>query len=120
MPRPRDPIRDFPGKRWLNVVLRTVHLVGIVLFGAALLGAGSLPLGATVIVASGLSMLALDTWSKPAHLREIAGFGVLVKLGLIALASALPQMALPAFWTLVVFSTLLAHAPGRVRHRRLF
>jgi len=102
------------------MVLRTVHIVGIVLFGAALLGAGSLPLGAMVILASGFSMLALDTWSKPSHLREIAGFGVLVKLALIGLVSTLPQLALPAFWTLVVFSTLLAHAPGHVRHRRLF
>lgn len=120
MARPSDPIRDFPGKRWLNMLLRTIHIVGVVLFGAALLGAGSPPLGATVILASGLSMLAIDTWSKPEHLCEIAGFGVLLKLALIGLISVLQQLALPAFWILVVFSTLLAHAPGHIRHRRLF
>lgn len=120
MPRPRAPIRDFPGKRWLNVLLRTVHIVGIVLFGAALLGTGNLPLGATVILASGFSMLAIDTWSKPEHLSEIAGFGVLLKLALIGLVSVLPQLALPAFWILIVFSTLLAHSPRHIRHRRLF
>lgn len=116
----RTDIRDFPGKRWINIILRATHIVGIVLFGAALLGAGGIPLGAMVIVTSGLSMLALDTWSKPAHLREIAGIGVVVKLFLIGLAGASPALSLPAFWCVLVFSTVLAHAPGRFRHRRIF
>lgn len=120
MPRPREHIRDFPGKRWLNVALRTVHLLGIVLFGAALLGAGSIPLGAALTLASGLAMFAVDTWANPAHLREVAGFGMLVKLALIALATVQATLALPVFWTLIVLSTLLSHAPGNFRHRRLF
>lgn len=120
MPRPREHIRDFPGKRWLNVALRTVHILGIVLFGAALLGAGSIPLGAGVTLVSGLAMFAVDTWANPAQLREIAGFGLLVKLALIGLATAVSSLALPVFWTLIVLSTLLSHAPGNFRHRRLF
>lgn len=120
MPRAREPIRDFPGKRWLNVALRTVHILGIVLFGAALLGAGSVPLGAGVTLVSGLAMFAIDTWANPAHLREVAGFGMLAKLALISLATVQPGLALPAFWTLIVLSTLISHAPGNFRHRRLF
>ncbi|WP_434516183.1 hypothetical protein AB6Q56_06010 [Dechloromonas sp. ARDL1] len=120
MPRPREHIRDFPGKRWLNVALRTVHLLGIVLFGAALLGAASIPLGAALTLTSGLGMFAVDTWANPAHLREVAGFGMLVKLALIALATLQPALALPVFWTLIVLSTLLSHAPGNFRHCRLF
>ena len=30
--------RDFPGRRWLSISLRSLHLVGVVLLGAALLG----------------------------------------------------------------------------------
>ncbi|MDS4014545.1 MAG: hypothetical protein RKP46_09340 [Candidatus Accumulibacter sp.] len=115
-----DAFRDFPGRRWLNVALRTVHLVGIVLLGAALLGAGNVVAGASLTLVSGLSMLAVDTWTNAAHLREVAGFGVLVKLLLLGLASAQPALVLPIFWLLIVLSALLAHAPSRLRHRRLF
>jgi hypothetical protein len=31
-----------------------------------------------------------------------------------------PATALPVFWVILVLSTLLAHAPGALRHRRLF
>lgn len=120
MPRPRDNLRDFPGRRWLNLSLRTAHIAGIVLLGAALLGAGELPLGAWLTFISGLGMFAGDAWANPAHVREVAGLGVLVKLALVAVMALYPPASLPLFWTILVVSTLLSHAPGNLRHRRLF
>jgi hypothetical protein len=120
MPRPRDSIRDFPGKRWLNLVLRGAHLIGIVLLGAGLLGSGHTALGASITFASGLGMFAIDTWANPAHLRETAGFGVLVKLALVGVMIWDGSYALPIFWALLLLSTLLSHAPGSFRHRQLF
>ena len=116
----RDEVRDSPGRRWLNLSLRTVHLAGIVLLGAALLGAGEAGTAAWLTLISGLAMFAGDAWANPAHLREVAGFGVLAKLGLVALMVAHPASALPVFWAILVLSTLLSHAPGALRHRRLF
>lgn len=120
MPRQRAAIRDFPGKRWLNLALRAVHLGGLVLLGASLLGAGHTGLGAAVIFVSGLAMFAIDTWANPAHLREVAGFGVLVKLLLVGLMAVQPAWALALFWLVLAISTLLSHAPGAFRHRKLF
>lgn len=120
MARPRDNIRDFPGKRWLNLSLRTVHIGGLVLLGAALLGNAGAQASAMVVVASGLGMFAIDTWANPAHLRETAGFGVLVKLLLVALMALQPGWALPLFWLVLVISTILSHAPAHFRHRQLF
>ena len=120
IPRRRDTIRDFPGKRWLNVALRTIHLGGLVALGAGLLGAGHVSLGATITLGSGLAMFTIDTWANPAHLRETAGFGVLVKLLLVGLMAWQPAYALPIFWIVLVLSTLLSHAPGSFRHRQLF
>ncbi|PKO35508.1 MAG: hypothetical protein CVU34_04245 [Betaproteobacteria bacterium HGW-Betaproteobacteria-7] len=120
MPRNNVTIRDFPGKRWLNVGLRSLHLIGIVLFGAALLGAGSIAWSAGVVVVSGGLMFAIDTWAHPGQLREVSGFGVVIKLLLVGLVAWLPDLALPLFWTLLILSTLLSHAPGSLRHRRLF
>ncbi len=120
MLKQRDNVRDFPGRRWLNLSLRTVHLSGIILLGAGLLGAGNVTAGAWLTLISGLAMFAGDAWANPAHLREVAGFGVLAKLGLVALMVAHPASALPVFWAILVISTLLSHAPGAIRHRRLF
>ena len=77
----RDEVRDFPGRRWLNLSLRTVHLAGIVLLGAALLGAGKAGTAAWLTLISGLAMFAGDAWANPAHLREVAGFGAAGVLG---------------------------------------
>ena len=93
MPRPRDKIRDFSGKRWLNVALRTLHVCGIILLGASLTGAAPPLLAVVLTVISGGLMFAIDLWANPGHIRETAGFGVLVKLLLVggmALSPAIP------------------------------
>lgn len=120
MPRQRDHVRDFPGRRAINLGLRSLHLASIVLLGAALLGAGDTALGAWLTLVSGAGMFAGDVWANPAHLREIAGCGVLLKLLLVAVMATQPAFALPIFWSILVLSALLSHAPGALRHRRLF
>ena len=120
MPRQRDHVRDYPGRRGLNLGLRSLHLVGIVLLGAALLGAGDIALGTWLTLLSGAGMFAGDAWTNPGHVREVAGCGVLLKLVLVALMAFVPALALPIFWIILVLSTLLSHAPGALRHKRLF
>ena len=107
MPRPRANARDFPGRRWLNLSLRTVHLGCIVLLGAALLGHGDTTPGAALTLLSGLAMFAGDAWANPAHLREVAGCGVILKLVLVALMVIYPAGAPSLFWLILVLSTLL-------------
>lgn len=112
--------RDFPGRRWLVVFLRAAHLAGVVGVGAGLL-AGSASAGpfAGLLVISGLLMAALDAWSNPVWLRELAGLSLLVKLVLL-LWFAADEAARPAlFWIILVFSTLFSHAPASFRHRQL-
>ena len=65
---------------------------------------------------SGLAMLAIDARSNPAHWCEIAGVGLLVRLALIGLAASNPGLVLAVFWSLIVLSTELSHAPGSCRH----
>ena len=119
MPRPRDNVRDFPGRRWLNLSLRTIHLGGIVLLGAALLGAGEIAPGAWLTLLSGLGMFAGDAWANPAHLREVAGVGVLLKLLMVAAMAVQPGWALALSWATLAISALLSHAPGALRHHKL-
>lgn len=116
MPRKPMTARD-TALRWINVILRGLHLAAVILLGAALLGA---PLVSTqvaiAVAASGFAMLALDVWRKPQHLREAAGIAVLLKLVLVGwmVFDAAAQHVL--FWVIVAGSAISAHAPARFRH----
>ena len=122
MPKARAPDslrHDFPGRRWVIVALRALHLVAVVVLGAQLLGApaaaGWPAAGvAAVVLGSGLAMLGLDLLAHRQHLRTIAGLTALVKLLLVAILALAPALWL--FWTLVVLSALVSHAPATFRH----
>lgn len=107
--------------RWLNVLLRGLHLAAVVLLGAALLGA-PLPAdrAAHGVALSGFAMLALDLWKKPGHLREVAGFAVVLKLLLVGWMAVDVAARLPLFWLVVAASAVFAHAPASFRHRVLW
>lgn len=104
-------------RRWLNVILRGLHLVSVIVLGASLLGApvsgGSAALG---VALTGFAMLALDIWKKPGHLREVAGIAVLMKLLLVAWMAMDATSRPILFWLIVASSAVFAHAPASFRH----
>lgn len=107
----------FPLQRWLNVVLRGLHLVAVIVLGAALLGAPLASDGAVIgLWTTGLAMLASDTWSKPSHLREVSGFAVLIKVVLVGWMAADEASRPLLFWFVVAGSAVFAHAPAKFRH----
>jgi hypothetical protein len=113
--------RSVPLQRWINVALRGLHLAAMILMGAALLGAPVAPTPATLGVAgTGFAMLALDTWSKPGHLREASGIAVLVKLVFVCWMALDESSRLVLFWLIVAGSAVFAHAPARFRHAVVF
>lgn len=114
------PAKPPPLRRWLNVFLRSFHLVGVIVLGAALLGAPvSGGTAAAAVALSGLLMFALDLWSYPGQLREVAGTVVLAKLALAGWM-ALDENARPVvFWLVVLGSSISSHAPAQFRHRKL-
>ena len=122
MPPPLKPTnkRDFPGRRWLSITLRSLHLVGVVLLGAALLGHGEQQTGGVLMFASGLAIYGIDLWCNPKHFGELAGVFILGKLLLVGLMLILPAYSVPIFWTLVITSSLVSHATGTFRHIRIF
>ncbi|MEW6514260.1 MAG: hypothetical protein AB1443_09675 [Pseudomonadota bacterium] len=115
---PRKPMTALDTTlRWANVILRGLHLVAVILLGAALLGAPQVGTKVAIAVAAtGFAMFALDIWRKPQHLREVAGIAVLLKLVLVGwmVFDAAAQHIL--FWVIVAGSAIAAHAPARFRH----
>lgn len=103
--------------RWINVVLRGLHLCAVILLGAALLGASAgISHAASAVAATGFAMLALDVWRKPHHLREASGIVVLLKLALVVWMVFDAAMQQTLFWLIVAGSAVSAHAPARFRH----
>lgn len=113
-----SPIRPKSGfRRWLNVLLRGLHLAAVIVVGAGLLGAPvRTPWAIGVMAASGVAMFALDLWQKPGYLREVAGLAVLAKLLLVTWMAVDAEARFVLFWLIVVMSAIFAHAPGSVRH----
>lgn len=115
----KDPARDFPGKRWVVNLLRAIHLVGVVGLGAGVLGdipeARWFAFGMAAL-ATGLTILFLDAWSRPGYFREYVGLAMAGKLILLGILLAWPAQRAVLFWLILVFSVLFAHAPASLRH----
>ena len=115
-------VRDFPGRRWLSVFLRGAHLVAVIQFSAIVLHAvpeTELPYAGIAVLVSGALVWLLDLWSRPSHLVEGAGLSMLLKLALLALMLAAPNLRVPLFWIIVGWSAVFSHAPARFRNARL-
>lgn len=109
--------KDSELERWIAVLLRSVHLAGVVWVGAFVV-AGQ-PIGRTpalLMLVSGLVMLAMDLRAGRIALREVAGAFVLVKLLLVAWMALDPRQAVWVFWLLLVASSVASHAPKDFRH----
>lgn len=109
--------RGSEAERWLALLLRTVHLAGVVALGASLLGAPVVrAVAGAVVLASGVWLLLQDLRAGRMALRELAGAVVLAKLLAMAWVAWADRHALEVYWALLVFSSLSSHAPKRWRH----
>lgn len=114
--------RRFPGQRWLNVALRSVHLCAVAGLGAGFLH--GLPAAAWhpwlwAALMSGSALVALFVWTDGRWLAQPPGLAVGAKLGLLAIALHRPDAGAALFLAVVAISAVFAHAPARVRHRVL-
>lgn len=117
-------MRDLPGGRWLRIVLRTLHLIGIAGVGAAYLYDVDEALWQPYLlltIFSGLALLLSEVWSHGIWLIQLRGLSILVKCAVLGVGLLLPHSASPLVLILVVaISGVIAHAPGRVRYYSLW
>lgn len=110
--------RTFPGNRWANIILRSLHLVGVTGMSGGFLfdlpEVQYLPFWHLAITAGSLLVL-LYLWENGRWLLQLKGMVVIFKLFLLVLISLLPQWRAELFVLIIVISGLVAHAPGKVR-----
>jgi len=109
-------------ERAASIALRTAHLACVVALGAALLGAPVPRSGAGLaVLGSGALLFATELAARRMHVLDLAGLAVLAKLIVVALLALWPgadAAAAPAFWALLVVSSVSSHAPKGLRHWR--
>ncbi|MEH6627640.1 MAG: hypothetical protein V7739_14445 [Motiliproteus sp.] len=121
--------RDFAGKRWIKIALRTLHLMGLAGIGGAYFYTVEASLWLPflwITMISGLLMLAVEVWSHGIWLLQLRGLAILFKIGLLSISALLPAAFDPALIMVVILiSSVISHAPGRLRyyspfyHRRI-
>ena len=111
--------RSFPGQRSANVILRTLHLIGIAGIGAAYLYApvspGWWPYFYLALI-SGVGLAGLYLRSNGVWLVQLRGQVILLKLLLLLLLPILPDLQSGLFLAVIILSGWIAHAPGSVRY----
>lgn len=112
------PPKPAEWRRWVGIVLRTLHLAGVVWLGAALLGAPVGTGGGWLTLLSGLGLFASELVDRRIAPTELAGAVVLAKLAAVAAMLVWPVAAPGLFWALLAVSAVSAHAPKPLRHWR--
>lgn len=113
--------RYFPGQRWFNILLRAAHLIGVAGIGGGFLFGMEQALWRPwwwLTVVTGVLLTLLYLYSDGRWLLQLKGQAILLKLGLLALAFALPPWRAELFVLVILLSALIAHAPGAVRGYR--
>ena len=116
--------RDFPGRRWLSITLRTLHLIGI----AGLAGAYLFHLPESqwmpylwLAVVSGFLMAAMAIYVDGIWLLQLRGQAIFLKLLLLSTVFWLfdePQAMI--YLLVIILSGVVSHAPGKVRYYSLW
>lgn len=115
---PAEP-RYLPGNRWLNVGLRTLHLIGIAGIGGGYFYASD---GDTwriyleLCLTSGVLLALLFVYSNGIWLLQMRGLVILLKLLLFFAIGLWPALAVPLLILILVLSGWIAHAPASVRY----
>ncbi len=115
--------RSLWGKRWLNVVFRSLHLCGIGVYtGGVFFDISSqLVMPSYIITAvSGLAIMGMDLYSNGKWIFQNRGLFIFIK---IALLGILPHLGSHAKWGLmgiIVLSSYISHATADVRYYSVF
>ena len=118
-----DAPRDFPMRRWVRILMRTLHIItASILFGGHVFDQPVTELEPWLwgTVLSGMFIMLTDLHASFAVLLEVRGVAVVIKAILLVLV--------PLFWeernllllTALIIGAVSSHMPKQYRHRLLF
>lgn len=114
--------RSFPGQRWVNISLRTLHLVAICGVAAGALFQLKQELWQNYLyltLLSGSGMVLIEVWNNGIWLIQLRGLVTVLKLSILSIAFVSGFQPYMIF-TALVLSGIIAHAPGKVRYYSIY
>ncbi len=109
-------IPPFTGKRWLKILLRTCHLVGVAgVFSYALIGEAQAHYWFITII-TGVGLLVLEALSNLVWFVQVRALVMYIKLVLLVAVFIYPQYAWHFFISMIILSGIISHAPSSVRY----
>ena len=115
-------VRPLPGVRAWRMLLRTAHLVAFgALYGGHVYSIPETRLQGALIatVATGGALMAFEIYRAPIWLVQVRGVATMAKILLVAVAGAIPQLAVPLLTLVIAIGALSSHMPGRWRYHSL-
>ena len=115
--------RLFPGQRWVNISLRTLHLIGLAGIGAGYIYpvTEGTPNGYMYLtIASGFALSLISIWSSAIWLIQLRGQAIILKLLLLAFIPIWPEAGGWLLIVVIIISGYISHAPGDVRYYSLY
>ncbi|QYZ66347.1 MAG: hypothetical protein OI74_09005 [Gammaproteobacteria bacterium (ex Lamellibrachia satsuma)] len=115
--------RYLPGHRWINIGLRTLHLIGIAGVGGGYLYAAAdetWRIYLDLCLASGLLLSLLFFYANGIWLLQLRGHVIMLKLLLLYAITLWPDLSMPLLLMIIALSGWISHAPGSVRYYSIF
>jgi hypothetical protein len=108
--------------RWMNISLRTIHLIGVAGVGGAFLYQVQVTEWKPYLLLlgiSGFAMFFLELKSNIHCVLQIRGIVTIVKIALLLMTFYIGTQAYILI-CIIVLSGIISHAPGKVRYFHLF
>jgi hypothetical protein len=115
--------RSFWGKRWLNVIFRSVHLCGMGVYtGGVFFGVAQAAVMPSYLVTafSGLAIMGMDLFGNFKFVFQNRGAFILVKLVLLGMLPHFPEYQKWGLLGIIVVSSVISHATANFRYYSLF
>lgn len=109
-------IPQFKGKRWLKILLRSIHLVGFSGVFAYILFDEPQVIYWVIMLTSGLGLLIVEAFSNLLWFVQVRALFMYIKLVLLGVVFLYPSYAFHCFIIIIMMSGIIAHAPSSVRY----
>jgi hypothetical protein len=110
-------------KRWSKISLRTLHLLAVAGVGGGILFALEKDLWINywwLALVSGVLMMLMDIFANPVWIVQVRGVVIIFKLILLALMVSYSAWGSFLLIVIIVISTVISHAPGKLRYYSLY
>lgn len=115
--------RSFPGKRWLNVIFRSIHICGVVAYsGGVFFDAPFSQLGLpyAITAISGLAIIALDVYGNGVWLIQNRGWMIILKLLALGVLHRFETYEKIGLMVVIIISSIVSHGTANFRYYSVY